>query len=155
MFITLSFFVGDFVNLKNKYISSAFLLLLSGIAVKLISAVYKIPLTSYIGAVGRGYFAYAYNLVMPVHIVTMGAFPVALSKLVSSYAAKNDFESVAKLKKSSTKVFFLVGSVSTVILTACAFIYNYYIVKAPQGIYTSLALIPAVLFSCMSGAIRG
>ena len=155
MFITLSFFVGDFVNLKNKYISSAFLLLLSGIAVKLISAVYKIPLTSYIGAVGRGYFAYAYNLVMPVHIVTMGAFPVALSKLVSSYAAKNDFQSVAKLKKSSTKVFFLVGSVSTVILIACAFVYNYYIVKAPQGIYTSLALIPAVLLSCMSGGIRG
>ena len=155
MFFTLSFFVGDFVNLKNKYISSAFLLLLSGVAVKFIGAVYKIPLTSYIGAVGRGYFAYAYNLVMPVHIVTMGAFPVALSKLVSSYAAKNDFQSVAILKKSSTKVFFIVGSVSTVILIACAFVYNFYIVKAPQGIYTSLVLIPAVLLSCMSGAFRG
>lgn len=155
MFITLSFFVGDFVNLKNKYISSAFLLLLSSVAVKFIGAIYKIPLTSYIGAVGRGYFAYAYNLVMPVHIITMGAFPVALSKLVSTYAAKNDFESVAKLKKSSIRVFFIVGAVSTVILLISAFIYNFYIVKAPQGIYTSLSLIPAVLLSCMSGAVRG
>ena len=118
MFITLSFFVGDFVNLKNKYISSAFLLLLSGIAVKLISAVYKIPLTSYIGAVGRGYFAYAYNLVMPVHIVTMGAFPVALSKLVSSYLSKNDFKRVEELKKASKKLFFVLGLACTLILLA-------------------------------------
>jgi len=40
-------------SIKEKYISSAFLLLVSTVIVKMISAFYKIPLTSYIGATGR------------------------------------------------------------------------------------------------------
>lgn len=61
-------------SIKEKYISSAFLLLVSTVIVKMISAFYKIPLTSYIGATGRGYFSIAYNLCLPIHALTMGAF---------------------------------------------------------------------------------
>ena len=53
----LSYFFGDVMNDKSKYLSSAFLLLISSVIVKIIGAVYKIPLTAFIGAVGRGYFA--------------------------------------------------------------------------------------------------
>ena len=77
-------------TIKQKYISSAFILLTATIVVKVISAVYKIPLTGYIGAVGRGYFSVAYNLCMPIHALTMGAFPLALTRLVSRYEAKGD-----------------------------------------------------------------
>lgn len=149
------FLFGDYVNLKKKYVSSAFLLLLSSIIVKFIGAVYKIPLTTYIGAVGRGYFAYAYNLVMPVYIVTMGAFPVALSKLVSSYLSKNDSSRVEELKKASKKLFFLIGLACTLILLAFSKLYCDYVVGAPMGIYTCVALAPSVLLSCMGCAYRG
>ena len=117
----LSFFCcGDFLNLKGKYISGAFLLLVSGVIVKAIGAVYKIPLTSYIGTVGRGYYAFAYNLVLPLHAVTMGAFPIALSKLVSEYRTRNDCHTVLALKKGALRLFFFVGLFGMLLLLLCA-----------------------------------
>lgn len=68
---------------KQKYLSAAGLLLVATAAVKVIGAVYKIPLTGLIGGTGRGYFSTAYTLFMPVHAITLGAFPIALSGLVS------------------------------------------------------------------------
>ena len=88
-------------SLKQRYLTSAFILLAATVIVKIISAVYKIPLTSYIGAEGRGYFSIAYNLCLPVHSITMGAFPLALTKLVSSYEAKGDILKVKALRKAS------------------------------------------------------
>lgn len=83
------------------------MLLVSTVIVKIISAIYKIPLTAYIGATGRGYFSIAYNLCLPIHALTMGAFPIAMSKLVSKYNAIGDKKRVTALKSASNKLFFL------------------------------------------------
>ena len=100
--------MGDYLkkSIKEKYISSAFLLLVSTVIVKIISAIYKIPLTAYIGATGRGYFSIAYNLCLPIHALTMGAFPIAMSKLVSKYNAIGDKKRVTALKSAGNKLFF-------------------------------------------------
>lgn len=150
-----SFFVGDFVNLKGKYLSSAFVLLLSTVTVKVISAIYKIPLTAFIGGVGRGYFAYAYNLCLPIHAVTMGAFPIALSKLVSTYNSKGDTNKVLSLKKGSFRLFSLVGFVGMAVLLCAAKPYSDLVAHSPKAIYTVSVLAPSVLFSCMGASYRG
>ena len=150
-----SFFVGDFVNLKGKYLSSAFVLLLSTVTVKVISAIYKIPLTAFIGGVGRGYFAYAYNLCLPIHAVTMGAFPIALSKLVSTYNSKGDTNKVLSLKKGSFRLFSLIGFVGMAVLLCAAKPYSDLIAHSPKAIYTVSVLAPSVLFSCMGASYRG
>ena len=140
-------------GLKQKYISSAFLLLLSTVVIKVISAVYKIPLTNYIGATGRGYFSVAYNLYMPIHAITMGAFPIALTKLVSTYNAKGESNKILALKRASRKLFFLVGFVGLVIMLAAAKPYTS-IVSSPNSIYTIIALAPCVFFSCLGASRR-
>lgn len=150
-----SFFVGDFVSLKSKYLSSAFVLLVSTVIVKVIGAVYKIPLTAYIGGVGRGYFAYAYNLCLPVHAITMGAFPIALSKLVSTYNSKGDTQMVLSLKKGSLGLFTVVGAVGMIVLICLAKPYSDLIAHSPKALYTALVLAPSVLFSCMGASYRG
>ena len=91
---------------KQKYLSAAGLLLVATAAVKVIGAVYKIPLTGLIGNTGRGYFSTAYTLFMPVHAITLGAFPVALSGLVSKYRATGDSARVAALQRSACGLFF-------------------------------------------------
>lgn len=155
MYFAPSFFVGDFVNLKGKYLSSAFVLLLSTVTVKVISAIYKIPLTAFIGGVGRGYFAYAYNLCLPIHAVTMGAFPIALSKLVSTYNSKGDTNKVLSLKKGSFRMFSLVGFVGMAVLLCAAKPYSDLVAHSPKAIYTVSVLAPSVLFSCMGASYRG
>ncbi len=143
------------MNLKGKYLSSTFVLLTSTVIVKIISAIYKIPLTAFIGGVGRGYFAYAYNLCLPVHAVTMGAFPIALSKLVSTYNSKNDVSKVFSLKKGSLRLFSFVGIVGMLVLLCAAKPYSSLIAHSPKAIYTVAVLAPSVLFSCMGASYRG
>lgn len=145
----------DLMSAKSKYISSAFLLLLTSVMVKVIGAVYKIPLTSFTGAVGRGYFAAAYNLCIPIHAVTMGAFPVALSHMVSKYNAGGKAHMLLSVKKGSDKLFFIVGLVGMGIMILLAVPYSRLIVGAPGSIYTILVLAPSILFSSMAASYRG
>lgn len=130
-------------------------MLVTSVVVKVIGAVYKIPLTAYIGAVGRGYFAAAYNLCLPIHAITMGAFPVALSHLVSKYNASDNRYMMSSLKKASSKLFFIVGLVGMGVMLALAVPYSRLIVGAPKSIYTILVLAPSILFSSMVASYRG
>ncbi len=148
------FTVGGFVNTKSKYLSSAFIMVLTSVIVKIIGAVYKIPLTAFIGAVGRGYFAAAYNLCMPIHAITMGALPVALSRLVSKYNASGNSIMLWGLKKASFRLFAAVGFAGMGIMLLLAYPYAVYIAAAPQSVYTILVLAPSVLFSCMAASYR-
>lgn len=140
-------------SLKERYISCAFLLLFSTVVVKIISAVYKIPLTNYIGATGRGYFSVAYNLCMPIHAITMGAFPIALTKLVSTYIAKGEEKKVEAIEKASKKLFFIVGLAGLLIMIVIAKPYTEF-VSSPKSIYTVFALAPCVFFSCLGASRR-
>lgn len=141
-------------GIKQRYITSAFILLLSTVVVKVISAVYKIPLTNYIGATGRGYFSVAYNLCLPIHALTMGAFPIALTKLVSSYEAKGDILKIKALRKASKKLFFIIGFIGTVVMFAVSKPYAQFVASSPKSIYTALALAPSIFFSCLSACHR-
>lgn len=141
-------------SLKQRYLTSAFILLAATVIVKIISAVYKIPLTSYIGAEGRGYFSIAYNLCLPVHSITMGAFPLALTKLVSSYEAKGDILKVKALRKASKKLFFIIGVIGMAVMLIAAKPYCNIISSSPKSIYTILALAPSVFFSCLCACHR-
>lgn len=141
-------------SLKQRYLTSAFILLAATVIVKIISAVYKIPLTSYIGAEGRGYFSIAYNLCLPVHSITMGAFPLALTKLVSSYEAKGDILKVKVLRKASKRLFFIIGVIGMAVMLIAAKPYCNIISSSPKSIYTILALAPSVFFSCLCACHR-
>ena len=141
-------------SIKEKYISSAFLLLVSTVIVKMISAFYKIPLTSYIGATGRGYFSIAYNLCLPIHALTMGAFPIAMSKLVSKYNASGDKLKVSGLKKAGNKLFFLAALAGLFVMLVGAKPYSELISSSPKSIYTIFALAPSVFFCCLGAGKR-
>ena len=139
---------------KQKYLSAAGLLLVATAAVKVIGAVYKIPLTGLIGGTGRGYFSTAYTLFMPVHAITLGAFPVALSGLVSKYHATGDSARVAALQRSARGLFFWVGLAGTALMVLLAGPYTRLVAGAPKAVYTVLILAPTALFSAMAAAHR-
>ena len=149
------FILVIFLNdLKRKYFGSAALLLISSIIVKAVSAVYKIPLTAYIGATGRGYFNIAYNLYMPLHAVVMGAFPVAVSHLVSKYNFCGNSTKIYSIRIAANRLFFIIGLLGTGLMLLIAKPYSALIASSPKSLATIYALAPTALFSSMAAARR-
>lgn len=148
------FYYGDILNTKSGYLSSAFLMLLSSLIVKAIGAIYKIPLTAFIGAVGRGYFATAYNLCLPVHIIILGSLPVALSRLCAKYSAGNNSVMLYSLKKSSLRIFCIVGICGMALVMLLARPYSIMVSGTDNGTYTILVLAPSILFSSLAASYQ-
>ena len=58
-------------NKKQSFLEGAMTLMIAMALVKILGAVFKIPLGNMIGASGMGYFQTAYDLYLPVYAVAL------------------------------------------------------------------------------------
>ncbi len=142
-------------NQKQSLLAGAGVLAIATIIVKLIGAVYKIPITNLIGTEGYGYFNGAYAVYTPVYAVSMAGLPVAVSKLVSQNMQLGKIKDARAIFKISQKMFFAVGLAGTLILMAIAVPYSKYVAEAPMNYISMLAVAPCVLFCCLMSSYRG
>jgi len=140
---------------RYSMINGAFLLAFSTLAVKLIGMFYKIPLTNFIGAVGRGYFSTAYGIFTPVFAVATAGLPVAISRLVSQNMALGHYKQVQGILRVSIKCFLVTGSAGLLIILAAAYPYANYIAQTPKAIYSIFMIAPSIFFCCINSAFRG
>lgn len=139
---------------KQNVLNGAMVLVVATALVKIIGAIYKIPLTSIIGTLGRGYFASAYNIYTPVYAISMAGLPVAVSTLVSKYAALNKFRDVKQVLKVTFPLFLGLGVVGTALLWALAKPFAASI-ESPLAFYSIIAIAPSVFFCCYMSIYRG
>ncbi len=139
---------------KQSFIHGAAVLAVSGVAVKLIGALFKIPLGTILGPVGMASFSVAYNIYALLFVLSTAGVPIAVSKLVSESVARSRYYEAGKIYRVSRLVFVLFG------LSGFALLYFF----APQisGImgnreaYLAVrAISPAVLFVSFSAINRG
>ena len=141
---------------KNQtLLSGALILVVSTIIVKLISAIYKIPITNYIGGIGMGYYTTAYKIYLPIWSISMAGLPVAVSKLISENMALGKYNNVKSIFKVSLKAFLVTGTAGTVLLCAVAYPYVKYVARAPEALPVILCIAPAILICCIMSAYRG
>ncbi|MGN0492838.1 MAG: polysaccharide biosynthesis C-terminal domain-containing protein, partial [Acutalibacteraceae bacterium] len=144
-------------NDKSGFQRGAALLLCSTVAVKLIGALFKIPLSSNycLGDLGFGYFSSAYDLFTPFYALAMAGLPVAVSKTVSEYAAHGKFNDVRETLRVSRRVYLAAGLICFFIM--CAFIYPFSRLtdSAGNGFYALAAMTPSVIFCCAMSSYRG
>ena len=93
----------------QRFSSGTVALAVSGLLVKFLGLVYKIPLTNLLGDEGMGYFNAAYTVYTLFFVIATSGLPVALSLLVSESIAKGDEKRAGKLYKSAARLFLLVG----------------------------------------------
>ncbi len=78
--------------------------------------VYLIPFSIMVGATGGALFQYGYNqYTLFLNIATMG-FPAAVSKFVSKYNSKGDYETSRKMLKAGMSVMLVTGMIAFFIL---------------------------------------
>ena len=139
---------------KQNVLGGAMILVVATALVKIIGAVYKIPLTGIIGSLGRGYFASAYNIYTPVYALSMAGLPVAVSTIVARYAALGKYRDVKQVLKITFPLFCALGVVGTAFLLVMAKPYAGSI-DSPLAVYSMLCIAPSILFCCIMSTFRG
>ncbi len=131
--------------------------LILGVAVllvKIIGAIYKIPLGWVLGGVGSGYFSIAYDIYLPIFSIAMTGLPVAISRLVAESVSEGRFRDTKRILKVSKRLFLIVGLVCFAILAAAIPIYIKYI-DEPNAFWPMMAIAPSLIFCCIMSTYRG
>lgn len=139
----------------QSMLNGAMILVVATVLVKLIGALYKIPLTALIGEVGRGYFNAAYEIYTPLYAISMAGLPVAVSKTVSQERALGHYRDVKVIMRTARRIFLLTGLVATVLLLAISYPYSKFVIKAPENVVSILAIAPSIFFCCCMSSYRG
>ncbi len=141
-------------TVKKSFLSGVLLLSLSTFLVKVVGFVYKIPMLSYLGSVGMGYFHSAYEIYAMFCVIATAGLPVALSVLISAALARGDGGSVRKIFRVSMTLFWIIGLVGSGIMLLFAPRFCQWI-RSENAYDCILSIAPTVLFVCISSAYRG
>ncbi len=126
-------------------------LTLSTVIVKIIGLIYKIPMLKLIGSVGMGYFNSAYEIYAAFCVISTSGLPVAMSLLISG---TRDGARRHKIFKVALFTFLVIGLVCMAMMLGLAYPFSKFL--GSRETYVSLMCIsPAILFICLSSAVRG
>ena len=84
--------------------------------VKVLGAIYRIPLNNMLGELGAGYYSTAYDLYLPIYSLAMAGLPVAISRMVAESVATKRFADTRRLLKLAQRAFLTTGITGTVIM---------------------------------------
>lgn len=139
---------------SRTFFGGAAVLMLGSVLVKIIGAVYKIPLGNILGEEGNGYFMAAYDIFSVIMTVATAGLPVAISKFVAEADALGRRNQVQRIFRVSLITMFTLGVVGFLIMSVGAGP-----ITAKMGSSGArmavLALSPCVLFLCTATAFRG
>lgn len=101
---------------KQNFLHGAVLLTAATAIVKLIGAVYKIPLQAILGKIGYSYFSSAYDIYTLLLLISTAGLPVAMSRMISQASSLGDAAQTRRVYNTSRAIFFIIGAVSTALM---------------------------------------
>ncbi len=142
------------MKFNKKVISGALSLTISGLLVKVLGLIYKIPLSYILTEEGMSYFNSAYTVYTFFYIVCTAGIPKAISILTSEAESDGDREKVKIIYRTSFTFFFLFGALTTFIFIFLCPILSKSIGNS-NAFLTMLSVAPSIFFVCSSGVMRG
>lgn len=145
---------------KQSLFNGAAILLFTTAIVKVLGAIYKIPLNNIFTMSGRGYFQSAYAIYFPVYTIALAGLPRAVSRLISENMTLGRYRDVRKIRKVASRIFWITGILGTVVLLILAYPYSKAVAKADVEGYiyrlpSIIVIAPCILFSCIMSTYRG
>ena len=122
--------------------------------VKLIGALYKIPLKMIIGDQGYGYFTTAYDIYSVLLMISTAGLPVAMSRMISQASALERYNQVRRVYKTAGGIFLVLGVFSTVLMVGFAEQLASWL-EQPNAAYAIMFLGPCALLMGIISTFRG
>lgn len=126
----------------------------AGIVVKILGAVYRIPITAMILSEGIGYYQTAYPVYEIMLMISTAGLPVAVATMVSRRIAE---EKLYEAERTFRVALSFMGALG-IVLAAGLYVFARPIVaycQNPGAYYALIALVPSMLFSPLLAAMRG
>lgn len=141
-------------NKKNTFFGGAAILTLGVILVKLIGAIYKIPLGRILSDEAYSDFTGAYNIYNLFLTISTAGLPVALSKTVSEADTLGRRNQIQRIFRVALATFAVLGTLSFLAMSLFA-----QPLATASGnsasVYCVMALSPSVFCVCVMSAFRG
>lgn len=139
----------------SNFLIGAFIIALSHILVKIIGAVYKIPLDGLIlKTEGMGIYSSSYTIYNWLFVISTAGLPVAISKMVAEARAVGKLKESEKIFKISKILLFFVGITAFLIMFIFAVPFSK-LIKAESSYLTMMVMAPSLFFVAMSSSFRG
>lgn len=140
---------------KSTFFGGAAILAVSAILVKIIGAIYRIPLGNILPDAVMADYNSAYNIYNVFLTISTAGLPVALSKTISEANALGRQNQVRKVFRVAFFAFLTMGLLSFFCMTVLAAPLSDIVLSNPKAVYCVLALSPSVLCVCIMSAFRG
>ncbi len=148
---------------QQNLVQGSLILAVATLLVKVLGAIYKIPLANILGGLGGGYYSTAYDIYLPVYSLAMAGLPVAVSRMVAESAAKKNYRNTRKILKIAQRAFLITGTVGTVAILALTYFYlfsdgfrsTFGITSGADNVYSIMLISFSILFCCIMSSYRG
>ncbi len=141
-------------NKEKKFLQGALILAGANLLVKIIGALFKVPLYNLIGEDGSGIFNVAYQIYTFMFIIATAGFPIAVSKMVAESIARGDEYDARRIFQTATFLLGVIGLIGSTVLyvfadSLAAFLGN------PDSAMGIRVIAPGVFFVSLVSAYRG
>ncbi|GHU60258.1 stage V sporulation protein B [Clostridia bacterium] len=138
----------------RSFLQGALILSIATALVKIIGAVFKIPLANLIGGSGMAHFNTAYTIYNVLLVISTAGLPVALSKMIAESRARGRTLEIKRIVGVARTAFMAVG------LAGAAFMFFMAqpladLMANEKGSTAIMTLAPAVFFVAMMSVYRG
>ena len=140
---------------RHGFLHGALVLTAGMAVVKVLGALFKVPLTYAIGEYGIGLFNLAYHFYGPVFTLATAGFPLAVAQLVSESSSLGRWNDARQVKQVAMPLFLGVGVLGLGAMACLAPLYCRWVTGAAYALAPMLALAPAVLLACAASVYRG
>ena len=140
---------------KQTFLQGAAVLALATAIVKIIGAIYKIPLQNFIGTAGYSYFGKAYTIYDVLLMISTTGLPVAMSRMISEAQTLEQHDQIRKIFSTALKVFLALGILGTGGMLLFAKQLSVLVATHERAWFAIACLAPAVLLVCIIAAFRG
>ncbi len=139
---------------SRSFVQGAAVLAIAGLIVKIIGALFRIPLTNYVGQEGMSYYEVVYPYYAWLLVISSAGFPTAISKMVAERTAAGDNRGANRVFRVALLLLTAIGIVTSLLMYFGA--HALAAVTTLDKAYLSFrALAPALLFVSVMCAFRG
>lgn len=146
--------MGNKNSKSTNFIVQGGILAMAGVIARLIGLIYRVPMQRTIGDAGMGYYSAAFQIYSLMLIISSYSLPVAVSKLIAGYTARDEYKNAKRIYNCSMLLACFTGGITCLIVFFCAdFLAG--LIKLPKSAIALRILAPTLLVVAIMGVMRG